>query len=83
MASKLPWSWSIFFDGFWRGFGPGMALFSIFYVCLSVFADTSLASFESAIIGLVFAMIVSAIWGYDKGESAIREWRETRTNSPN
>ena len=75
MMSDNSWSWSVFFNGFWNGFGRMMAFFSVCFIILPLFADTSSAYFGSAILGLLFAVVVSVIYGYSEGEVAVREWR--------
>ncbi|MGH6661157.1 MAG: hypothetical protein ACREB6_06435 [Rhodospirillales bacterium] len=80
--SALPvnsWSWRVFFNGFWNGFGRFMAIFSACFIILPLFADTSSASFGSAIGGLLIAVVFSLIYGYSEGEDAVREWRYEQT----
>lgn len=65
-----------FFDRFWSGVGRMMAEFSALFLTLPWAADTSSASFESAVMGLGFAVFMSAIYGASEGDSAVRDWRE-------
>jgi hypothetical protein len=76
MSKGDSWSWHVFFERFWGGFGRMMAGFSAIFVLGSMIADTSSATFESAVFGLLFAVACSAIYGYSEGDKAIREWRE-------
>jgi len=65
--------WHIFFTEFWGAFGRMMAVFSVFFVVVGLFVDTSAASFESAQGGLVFALVISAIYGASEGDVLARE----------
>ncbi len=66
------WSWPVFFSAFWGGFGRAMAAFSLIFLVLWFFSDTSSASFWSAMAGWFFADLVSLISGYSEGEDAVR-----------
>ncbi len=76
--TKIRWSWGVFLDGFWSGFGRMMAGFSAVFLIGSLIADTSSAGFGSARVGLLFAVVASGIYGYSEGDSAVREWREMK-----
>jgi hypothetical protein len=71
----------VFWRDFWSGFGRMMAVFCAVFLVLPLFTDTSSASFGSALLGLLFAVIVSAIYGHSEGESAVREWRYQQEES--
>ncbi len=72
---RAVYPWHIFFDRFWSGFGRMMAALSAVFLIAPLFSDTSSASFESAVIGLGFAVFMSALYGVSEGESAVRGWR--------
>jgi hypothetical protein len=79
MTNGRPWSWPIFFDRFWIGFGRMMAGFSAVFIIGPLIADTSSTSFESAVFGLLFAVVCSGIYGFSEGESAVRAWRNKQS----
>lgn len=76
MAEKKIWSWPIFFAAFWGGFGRMMALFSAAFVVLPLLVGTSSLSFGTLYTGLVFALAVSTLYGFNKGDDAVREWKD-------
>ncbi len=44
----------------------------VFLLC-PIFVDY--ATFESALSGLFFAVLLSAVYGYSEGDRAVRDWR--------
>jgi hypothetical protein len=81
MARSDSWSWTVFLNGFWRAFGVMMALFAVVYVVAIIFADKSAANFESAVTGIVFALLISGLWGYSAGDDEVRQWRSHRAET--
>jgi len=44
------------------------------------FYGTESANFGSTMIGLLFMVAISSIFGYDSGDQAVREWRERQSS---
>lgn len=72
------WSWQEFWVHFWGAFGRAMAVAVVVLVIAAFVADTQYANFFSAVTGITFAAILSAIYGYSEGEEAVRRWREQK-----
>ncbi|MBI2715259.1 MAG: hypothetical protein HYX37_12525 [Rhizobiales bacterium] len=80
MKQSKWWSWPIFFEGFFNGFGKGMAGQIALLFALMPFYGTENANFGSAIIGLLFMAALSSVFGFDAGDQAVREWREKQAS---
>ena len=82
MPKLIPsWSWPVFFKMFWNGFGRMMAGFCAIFLIAPLFADTTYAYFGSVQLGLLFAVVVSVVYGYSEGDRAVRDWREHQSDS--
>jgi hypothetical protein len=65
----------VFWTAFWVGFGRFMAIFVALYLVLALVGDTSSANFVSAMLALAFAAICSVLYGFSRGDEAVREAR--------
>jgi len=71
----------MFFQGFWSWFGRMMSGFCAVFLITPLFIDSSSASFETAVIGLLFAVLVSAVYGASEGDVSARNSRTDETNA--
>ncbi len=77
---KFQWSWSVFLRQFCISFCGLLAVFVLAFLVLTLFADTSSASFGTAMTGLAFAVLCSAVYGTSRGEEAVRDWRNAQSD---
>ena len=65
-----------FWNGFWGAFGRAQAIMLVVMVGLLPFADTSFATFGSAVGAQVLVAIGAAIFAWSSADESVRAWRE-------
>ncbi len=78
--SDPDWNWKEFWPGFWSAFGKWMAMLIGILLVGYLFADTSFATFESAVWGTLLWTVFALINGWDGGEKAVKQWRERQVS---
>ena len=74
--AKESWDWPTFLKAFWPGFGRMMAGFIVLLLVLHFGWDVTPIGLDDAVVGLLLGAVVSAIYGYSEGATAVCAWRE-------
>lgn len=75
------WNWPAFFEGFWIGFGRFVGAGFLFFCVLFPFSGSLSLTLEGVLMGGSFWIFLSALFGANQGEAAVRKWRERKGQS--
>lgn len=75
-VQRSEWSWRVFFDGFWIGFGQFVGAGFFFFCVLFPFSGSLSLSVEGMLMGGGGWIFLAAVYGASQGDAAVKAWRE-------